>query len=316
MIDVIIPAYNAHDTIINTLNSILLQDISKILNVYIVDDGSDKNYNNIVNKFSKFLNIVELGLEKNSGPGFARQYGIDNSKSDYIIFIDADDIFYNNYSIKYMYECIKKNNLDIAIFDFIEECKDIRIKHSNDDIWMHGKIYKRKFLLDNKIKFNDTRQNEDSGFNRLCMLCNPHVLFKNDVVYVWKYNENSITRKNKYKYSFYGIEGYAKNMVWVIKNAELKNCDKRKISKLIFKCLLEIYYYYLKYYDLKQSNLILGWCRDLNIYFKKYEKILSEFDKKEIIYKQTIKIINDYTMLNYIISDISFNEFLERISDV
>ena len=44
MIDVIIPAYNSHETIEYTLMSIAMQNIVKKLNVYIIDDNSKSNY--------------------------------------------------------------------------------------------------------------------------------------------------------------------------------------------------------------------------------------------------------------------------------
>ena len=94
MIDVIIPAYNAHNTIEKTLDSILHQTISNMLNVYVVNDCSDKNYDEIIKKYKKDINIKEIKISKNGGPGVARQKGIDLSNGKYILFIDSDDIFY------------------------------------------------------------------------------------------------------------------------------------------------------------------------------------------------------------------------------
>ena len=62
MIDIIIPAYNSHNTIEQTLFSIAYQDMAKDVNVYIVDDCSKKSYNEIVKFFSNFINIKELKL--------------------------------------------------------------------------------------------------------------------------------------------------------------------------------------------------------------------------------------------------------------
>lgn len=82
MIDVIIPAYNAHETIERTLYSIAYQRNSEDLNVYIVNDNSIKDYSKKIDFFKDFINIKELKLNENKGPGYARQYGLDQSNSD------------------------------------------------------------------------------------------------------------------------------------------------------------------------------------------------------------------------------------------
>lgn len=68
MIDIIIPAYNAHDTIKNTLASIAMQQNAKDLNVYVIDDCSNKGYEEEVDLFKDVLNIRLFRLEKNMGP--------------------------------------------------------------------------------------------------------------------------------------------------------------------------------------------------------------------------------------------------------
>ena len=62
MVDIIIPAYNAHKTIEKTLFSVLYQDYLEKINTYIVNDNSDKDYSEFVTFFSNFMNIKELVL--------------------------------------------------------------------------------------------------------------------------------------------------------------------------------------------------------------------------------------------------------------
>lgn len=76
MIDIIVPAYNAHETIDKTLNSINSQINKKLFKVYIVNDASTPNYYNLLNKYSNDLDITEITLKKNSGPGVARNIRI------------------------------------------------------------------------------------------------------------------------------------------------------------------------------------------------------------------------------------------------
>ena len=45
------------------------------MKIYIVNDGSDRDYSEEVQYFSKIMKIKELKLKENKGPGYARQYG-------------------------------------------------------------------------------------------------------------------------------------------------------------------------------------------------------------------------------------------------
>jgi len=96
MIDIIIPAFNAHDTIEDTLNSIALQVAREYVKVTIVNDNGN-NYNDIVASFKKKLDIKELHKRVNGGAGLARQHGLDNTKNPFVVFIDASSLFSNSF---------------------------------------------------------------------------------------------------------------------------------------------------------------------------------------------------------------------------
>lgn len=198
--EIIIPAYNAKETIKRALYSIAIQKkIEKIkLTVYIINDGSDYDYKEEIEYFSKYFNIKELKIDNNMGPGYARQFGIDNSYEDYIVFLDADDYLFSPYSIARLYSNINSRNDDLVISRFVRQKGTCLIPSEIDYRWLHGKIYSRNFLEDNNIRFNPIRINEDCGFNFLLKFHNPKVSTINDVTYVYAYNENSITRKDNF----------------------------------------------------------------------------------------------------------------------
>ena len=83
----------------------------------------------------------------------------------------------------YFNECnkdilIRVHKDGVATFDEIlehnlpeNEPGPVLIDHSNDMVWMFGKIYRRSFIDKYKIKFHETsRANEDNGFNAICNL--------------------------------------------------------------------------------------------------------------------------------------------------
>ena len=198
MIDIIIPAYNARKTIEKTLCSIALQVNKDMLNVYIINDGGD-DYKHICNKFKDKLNIKELTLDKNKGPGYARNYGISNSNSKYILFMDSDDILYDSYSVKNLYEKIDNNNLDIVLSPMYDENEFNNYIYYNVNLYnLHGKIFRRSFILDNNIKFLNTKCNEDTVFMYMTRLLTDKIDNINYPTYVHQYNKSSITNSNDF----------------------------------------------------------------------------------------------------------------------
>ena len=81
MIDIIIPIYNSRKTLPYTLLSICRQSIKEKVRVLLVDDCSSDSYDDIVEKFSNELKIKIVSLDNNSGPGVARQYGMEHIRS-------------------------------------------------------------------------------------------------------------------------------------------------------------------------------------------------------------------------------------------
>lgn len=94
-INVIIPAYKAHDTILRCLSSIACQTIIDDVSVVIVNDCCPEgDYSEAVQAFSPIMDVREIKMQENGGPGLARQYGIDNTDCEFITFVDADDCLY------------------------------------------------------------------------------------------------------------------------------------------------------------------------------------------------------------------------------
>jgi glycosyltransferase involved in cell wall biosynthesis len=91
---VIIPLYNKEKYILKTLESVINQSF-KNFEVIIVDDGSTDE------SFALIENIEDIRIKifrvENQGASSARNYGMQKAKSDYIAFLDADDLWLNNH---------------------------------------------------------------------------------------------------------------------------------------------------------------------------------------------------------------------------
>ena len=100
MISIIIPAYNASETIINAVKSVFSQTY-KDWELIIIDDGSKDNTLAVLNLFFKTLsendlNKIKLIQQINQGPSVARNTGIKLSKGKHIAFLDSDDEWVDN----------------------------------------------------------------------------------------------------------------------------------------------------------------------------------------------------------------------------
>ena len=252
-IDVIIPAYKAQHTIIRALGSLLCQSILPDVKVTIVNDADPTgDYQSFVDHFSSYMDIQELKMEVNGGPGVARQYGIDHTKAKYFTCIDADDAFSSPYALqRLVYELDNDPTIIMNVGVFAEDHGNMTfLQHPNDMVWMFGKMYRRDFIKRYNIRFNNTRANEDNGFNstiRLLVSPNEKVNFIGDLVYFWYYKEDSITRVNNAEYSYnQSFPGYTINMIDSVKNSRKYKPFNPDIDMWAISNMAKLYNYYLQ----------------------------------------------------------------------
>lgn len=309
LIDVIIPAYNAHDTIKTTLDSICYQTMTDSINVYICDDKSDVSYEDIIDYYKKYIDIYLIRLEKNSGPGLAREEGIKNSTSKYIVFADSDDYFACPNAIETLYYEIENKKLDLVSSVFIENGVDEEYKHEIDEVYLHGKIYRRDFLIENNIHFSDIRTNEDNYYNTCIYLCDPKRSYIDYVTYYWDYNPNSITRKNDHEFSLTGVYSYIESITKAIEFGIENNKNKAIIAERSFGALNAIYYYYLEFMKedfLKYAKVLRNYYMDNKDYFH---------HQKDLYKSQLGYSLQKYNLDMIIKPTISFGEFLDKAGE-
>lgn len=93
IVSVIIPAFNAENYIGEAISSVLNQDF-KDYEIIVINDGSTDQTVRIVSDFSDYrINLIN---QPNSGISKARNRGIEESKGQYIAFLDADDTWFPN----------------------------------------------------------------------------------------------------------------------------------------------------------------------------------------------------------------------------
>lgn len=282
-IDIIIPAFKAQKTILKTLASIACQSIIDDLEVTIVNDCCPNgDYGEYVKMYSPYMKIKEIKMPKNGGPGLARQYGIDNTSNQYFTCIDADDTFVGALALESLRKGISLNpSIQCCVGTFVELHEDLKmVQHSNDMVWMFGKIYKREFINKYKIKFNNTRANEDTGFNTwvrlLCSNDKERVHWINEVVYYWHEKKDSITRINDCQYAFdQSFCGWTDNMIYAIQEAKKVQPFNGYIDQWTLECMLNLYSYYIETVARKPVFAEQNWEYVKKFYNTCYKKIES-----------------------------------------
>lgn len=295
-IAVIMPVYKAHDTIKRTLSSIAMQSHIDF-NVYLMVDGEEEgSYDYLHDLFDKLIDMNIYYLSKNAGPGVARQQGIEISKEPYITFIDADDTYLSSLALYYQHKPFD-DNIAVVSCSFLEEKSDYNLHlRENDMVWMHGKMYRRSFLDKYGIAFNDTRANEDVGFNTQCQcFANEHeqIFLSKDTTYLWQWRDTSIVRSDNQSYAFNeSIDGYVTNKIYAFNRVIAQDKLDDAVKFFILCGLSHLFRKYLiaMMKAPKRLRHIKKWAK---VYYDElYDKVDQEYkDKAEasIIYKEGLR---------------------------
>src|ERR1035437_9648809 len=91
-ISVVIPAYNASRFIAATLESVLSQSLPAD-EILVVDDGSTDNTVAIAAWFPPPVRVLSI---PNSKAGAARNFGVSQAQTEWVAFLDADDLWEEN----------------------------------------------------------------------------------------------------------------------------------------------------------------------------------------------------------------------------
>ena len=168
------------------------------LEVLLVNDDPDYRFRGDLFEYYNFdVGIIDKG---HHGVSASRNFGLDESAGDYVMFCDCDDRFISAYALhtfaKYFgsYDIIRTPFLEDQVID--GELKLIR--HDGDVSFVHGKMYRKSFLIENKIKFDPKLTiHEDGFFNVIAhTVAGESIHEMQPAVYLWKYNEASVVRRN------------------------------------------------------------------------------------------------------------------------
>ena len=199
----LVPQYKETEDVLKPLmDSIALQqgvDLNEV-GVIIVNDGYPES--KLSDEFLKAYPFkIEYYMEEHRGVSTTRNACLDHATADYVMFCDADDMFFSMVGLNIIFMEMDKG-FDSLTTKFYEEVhrdgKMFFTERKQDRTFVHGKFHRRQYLIDKNIRFNDALTvHEDSYFNYMATTLsdNPENIKYSDVpIYLWKWRDESVCR--------------------------------------------------------------------------------------------------------------------------
>lgn len=227
----IIPVYNGEEYLEKTF-SCLKRQTYRDFELIIINDASDDKTEKIIEHFMSVIQqrIIYIRNDSRLGAAKSRNLGLAKATGEYVIFLDADDIYYQGL-FEQSINAIEQDKADMVVFGYEKynystkevsrvlyekrcyvDRNDIILWRMLDNVpW--NKVVRKKLLEEHQIYFQDIPSNNDIFFSFVCGLTSKKIVFINDMLirYVWK-RPASLTltreRKNYVAEAYYEIYNY------------------------------------------------------------------------------------------------------------
>lgn len=215
-VSIIIPVYNAKNSIENLLKDLIHQSYKNI-EIIFINDGSTDNTVHIIEEYARTDSRIKYTTTENQGPSNARNVGIAMAEGEFIRFCDSDDRMPEN-SILEMVK-VAADDIDLVIGNFsCNFTNHIRGSYLEDgkyslsdfsDVFLENletyyfgvpwnKLYRKTILVNYNVRFpKDLSWCEDFIFNidyyKLCRII--YAVNPKDTTYTYILHENSLSRQ-------------------------------------------------------------------------------------------------------------------------
>ncbi len=203
-VSIIIPVYNSARHIAACIDSLLAQTMDSLELVFVDDHGHDNTMviaRQHLRTYEGPKTFLFTQTAINSGPGVARNIGIQASSGEYVCFVDSDDTIAPDFC-ESLYTAATQSGADLC-------CCDIMIGqqlHKNPDptnkrhfllhfvSYFTTFLYRRSLLIENDIHFPSTKSAEDTCFLTTCLLAARRIVGIRGGKYLYRTNPYSVSR--------------------------------------------------------------------------------------------------------------------------
>lgn len=314
-ITVIVPVYNTEKFLEKSIRSIMNQTY-KNLSIICVNDGSTDGSLAILEKLAKEDDRITVVNQENSGQGIARNTGMKYAKSEWISFIDSDDMLREDtfeiiskmltddidmvhFGIKIVYENgiapINNDEKYYAIkYDGKTEITDAHILESDGSA--SNKLFRKSIIDKYSIRFEKILY-EDFIFAIQYLSISKKVYYIPEKLYIYVRRDNS-TMSNTFKKTPRAIEHlYAYNYIYEFLE---KNNILEKHRKCMVKLFPDCYFFVIKFGT-----------KDIIPVAVKYATEL--YDKHTLLQNEIIKATQNRTVIFKIKKNLRKKSFLSLL---
>lgn len=343
-----VPVYKAKTTINKLLASLLIQTMSDDISIVLANDFPEDNGEyEFVKKLYPTLDIKILDCDKNTGPGLARQRALDACKTDWITFMDADDVLVNPFALEELYNNITPNCIEVQgpFFQEVEEgnlnsAQKMQLIQNGQGVpprsmprndighpWVFGRLYNVKFLRQQGIKFSKLRAMEDGEFNwKIRMLIEGSGLQINLIdspIYLWRTgSDHSITRigieendgEPLYNWDLCQV-GATAAAINAIKFCQKKNPFNGGVIRFAVEQMIGQYFTYVKCLEKKPMFAKQNLFNAKRFYHSCYKSLEENIDIDILKVMYTSQLAAQSQEMIGIIPEITFFEFMEKIKN-
>lgn len=224
-IAIVIPVYNVKKFLNETLLSVKNQ-LSQPDEVIIIDDGSTDGSSKLLENFNK-LRHWKIIRTPNNGLGLTRNYGRSIAQSEYIYFLDADDIIKNNLILRIREIINNYNKPDMILFSgetFSE--RKLSIKKTNLKLTINGKFNQKSNLISQLIKKKEALPQASRYVTKNSLwtenkLKYPPIIFEDEAVFLplLALSKNTVVLSNVYFFYRKDRRGSLTNSLFTNKHA-------------------------------------------------------------------------------------------------
>ncbi len=246
LVSVIIPAYNVETYIDECLKSIALQTYGIAnLEIILIDDASTDSTFDHLQAFESAHedNVILIRLDSNSGQGAARNIGLEYASGEYITYVDSDDLIDITLIEKLilsmeihkcdMVECGHKQfferseahidkDLDKPVYLDLSENNIsyfIALNCAKTAVW--GRLYKKDFLIENNIRFEEGLIYEDILFTGTSMFLLKSYYRINETLYYYRCNHTGTVFSSYKKERVHQVLQVVDKYLEVLKNRSM-----------------------------------------------------------------------------------------------
>lgn len=290
-LDLIVPHYKEPwETCHYLFDSIALQRGISFNNikVIVVNDGDCLLDENV---FANYPYRIEYLVKEHGGVSAARNYGLEHSEADYVMFCDIDDGFLSNYGLHLAFSAMQEG-YDYIVSNFVEETYSAEntmtiARHDRDFTFMHGKLYRRQFLLDYDLFFDPSMTiHEDGYFNMLVYSVvkeEGKEKFIDSPFYLWRWNDNSTVRKDREDFVLKTYDEVIKTRIGLCRQLKQRGYeDAYRIS--VGMTVLNSYYDFQKtrYYLAKNEKYLRKAEKAFKAFWTEFKEVFCDLENAKI----------------------------------